>query len=81
LSVNDVSDAHHVLCRRTLKPLSSHEVAISTSVTAANARKRLPPMYAIICTNEDSAGRTVENGWCITVFISKLTVQFFGTHK
>jgi hypothetical protein len=66
----------HVL--RHMKPLSSHEVAISTSVTAANARKRLPPMYAIICTNEDSAGRTNENECRITVFISKSTGQFSG---
>uniref|UniRef100_A0A453EGF3 Uncharacterized protein n=1 Tax=Aegilops tauschii subsp. strangulata TaxID=200361 RepID=A0A453EGF3_AEGTS len=44
----------YVPCRRILGPLSSHEVAISTSVTAANAKKRLPPMYDIICTRMET---------------------------
>lgn len=43
----------YVPCRRILGPPSSHEVAISTSVTAANAKKRLPPMYAIIFSDRN----------------------------
>jgi hypothetical protein len=69
--------SYHVVHCRTLKPPSSHEVTISTIVTAANARKRLPPMYAIICKNEDSAGRIVEGEWCKTgvFYFSKIHVK------
>jgi hypothetical protein len=63
-----------------------YQVTISTIVMAAKAKNRLPPMYAIICTEQRFISVTfmytnfLENEWLmefIKAFISKPAAVFY----